>query len=115
MKKEKRGNIDNLRVPTSEQAREFGRRGGLASAAAYAKKKRLKEALETLLEMQDDEAMAGVDQTNALAIAMAMVKKAKKGDVQAAVYVRDTSGEKPVDEQIVDVGELRTLHVEIKE
>lgn len=115
MGKDRRGNINNLRVPTSEQAREYGRKGGLASVEAHAKKKRLKEALEVLLEMQDEEAVAGIDQTNALAIAMAMVKKAKKGDVQAAVYVRDTSGEKPVDEQIVDVGELRTLHVEIKE
>ena len=103
MKMDKRGNINNLRVPTSEQAREYGRKGGLASAESHAKKKRLREALEVLLDMQDEDAMAGINQTNALAIALAMVGKAKKGDVQAAVYVRDTSGEKPVDENELNI------------
>ena len=103
MKKDNRGNIENLRVPTSEEARKIGKMGGIASGEARREKKRLREALESLLDMQDEEAMAGIDQTNALAIALAMVKKAKKGDVQAAVYVRDTSGEKPVDENELNI------------
>ena len=100
---------------TQEEQRKIAQSGGKASVEARREKKRLKEAFKVLLDMQDEDAMAGVDQTNAMAIALAMVKKAKSGDVQAGVFVRDTAGEKPVDEQIVEVGELRKLEVEIKE
>ncbi|MBQ1393928.1 MAG: hypothetical protein IIY81_10450 [Lachnospiraceae bacterium] len=100
---------------TQEEQRKIAQSGGKASVEARREKKRLKEAFKVLLDMQDEDAMAGVDQTNAMAIALAMVKKAKGGDVQAGVFVRDTAGEKPVDEQIVEVGELRKLEVEIKE
>lgn len=100
---------------SKEEARAMGSRGGINSGEARREKKRLKEAFKVLLDMQDEDAMAGVDQTNAMAIALAMVKKAKSGDVQAGVFVRDTAGEKPVDEQVVEVGDLRKLEVEIKE
>ena len=106
-------------IPLSERTKEEQKRiaqmGGNASGEARREKKRLQEAFKALLDMQDEDALAGTNVTNAMSIALAMVKKAKKGDVQAGVFVRDTAGEKPVDEQIVDVGELRTLNVEIKE
>ena len=39
------------------------------------------------------------------AIAVAMAAKAKAGDVKAAVFVRDSAGDKPVD-QVQQVGEV---------
>lgn len=100
---------------TQEEQKKIAQMGGNASVEARREKKRLQEAFKALLDMQDEDSPVGTNTTNAMAIALAMVKKAKKGDVQAGVFVRDTSGEKPVDEQILDVGELRTLNVEIKE
>ena len=42
-------NTENLKVPTSEQAREYGRKGGKASGEARRRKKELKELLEIAL------------------------------------------------------------------
>lgn len=44
-------NVQNLRVPTSEEAREIGRKGGLASAKARRERKMLKETMLELLAM----------------------------------------------------------------
>lgn len=43
-------NEQNLRVPTSEEAREYGRRGGLASGEARREKATMKKTLEMLLD-----------------------------------------------------------------
>lgn len=43
--------IANLRVPTSAQAREYGRLGGLASAEAKRRRKAVREDLFELLEI----------------------------------------------------------------
>lgn len=42
-------NTDNLRVPTSEEAREIGRKGGIASGKARKEKASLRKGLETIL------------------------------------------------------------------
>ena len=42
-------NEGNLRVPTSEEAREYGRRGGIASGKARKRKANMKKTLEALL------------------------------------------------------------------
>ena len=44
-----RGNIDNLKTLTSEQAREYGSKGGKAGAEAKRKQKNLREAISSLL------------------------------------------------------------------
>ena len=43
-------NIENLRTPTSEEAREIGRKGGLASGKARREKKTMRETLREMLE-----------------------------------------------------------------
>lgn len=43
-------NIDNLRVLTSEEAREIGRKGGIASGEARQEKATFKKALQWLLD-----------------------------------------------------------------
>lgn len=88
--------IDNLRTPTAEQARERGRKGGLASAKARAEKKQLKELLEMALS-QPSEIVDGED--NYTAITAALVNKAIQGDTKAYEVIRDTLGQKPVEQQ----------------
>lgn len=94
---------------------EAGKKGGPRSQAVQREKRLLREALKMMLEMQDENALQGMDQTNAQAIAIAAIKKAKDGDIPACIFVRDTSGEKPVEKQEVEVGELQKLVVEVKE
>ena len=43
-------NIQNLKVPTSEEARENGRKGGIASGKARKEKATMKKTLEMLLD-----------------------------------------------------------------
>ncbi len=46
-------NEQNLKVPTSKQAREYGRLGGIASGKARQEKATMKKALEMLLDEQN--------------------------------------------------------------
>ena len=92
--------IDNLRTPTTEEAREIGRKGGLASAKARAEKKQLKELLELALS-QPSEIVDGED--NYTAITAALVQKAIQGDTKAYEVIRDTLGQKPTEQQQMDL------------
>ena len=92
--------IDNLRTPTTEQARERGRKGGIASAKARAERKQLKELLELALS-QPSEIVDGED--NYTAITAALVNKAIQGDTKAYEVIRDTLGQKPVEQAQMDL------------
>ena len=100
-------NADNLKVPTSEEARIFGKRGGEASVKARRKKKAMKETLEILLSLplkdgknineekvKNLAALKGKNINVQTAILYAQILKAIAGDTKAAEYVRDTSGNK---------------------
>lgn len=84
-------NEQNLKVPTSSEARKNGRKGGLASAEAKRKRKSLKE--ELLLMLSDGDVQKSVT--------LALIEKAMAGDTKAFEVIRDTIGEKPVDKLIV--------------
>lgn len=87
----KKGGLSNLKPITStEQAREMGRRGGLASAETRAERRALRELLDICL-MQRGEG----GQTNAESIVAALVGKALGGDVKAFGMILETLGEKP--------------------
>lgn len=103
-------NEENLKTPTTKEARERGAKGGIASGKARREKKLMRETLETLLGMplkngksasvEDIKSLAAVKGKNINvqeAILIAQVQKAMKGDTRAAEYVRDTIGQKPVD------------------
>ena len=107
---------DNLKVPTSEEAREFGRRGGIASAKKRRERKAMKETLEELLSMplkkgasadiskvRNIAAMKGKNITIHEAIMLSKLQKAAKGDVRAAEFVRDTAGQRPTDKMDMNV------------
>ena len=91
-----RGNKETLVVPTSEEARKYGSKGGIASAESRKKKKLLREAFKTLLdgkyEIEEGKQLGGYD-----ALATSMIKEALGGNVKAFVAIRDTIGEKPTD------------------
>lgn len=96
----KGGNPQYLIVPTSEQARINGSKGGKASAKSKKDRKSLKLALEILLDKDfiDDE-LGRVN--GAELIAMKQFERAIKGDTKAFETVRDTAGQKPVDKVMI--------------
>lgn len=104
-----------------EAARECGRKGGEALQNMGRRRRRLRDALGTLLSMRVDAdspvdviaraadvlASLGIeDPTGADAVALAQVLKAISGDTEAARYVRDTSGERPADQVTIIPGEM---------
>lgn len=90
-------NEENLNPIRSEkEARELGRKGGIASGEARRAKKTMKEMLDYLLEKEIENQKTGEKVTCREAMLSAMVKKAIGGDVKACQFVRDTSGEAPV-------------------
>ena len=101
-------NEQNLKTPSTEEARRRGKKGGIASGKARREKKLFRETLESLLTMpmkdgknasvDDIKNFAGIKGANISvqeAILIAQIQKAMKGDTRAAEYVRDTIGENP--------------------
>ena len=88
-------NDENLRTLSPSEAREYGRRGGVRSGEVRRERKAIRTALEECLAMDTD--LEGETVTNVEAIAAAMVKKAREGDVRAFVEVRNSVGEKPAE------------------
>lgn len=124
---------DNLIVPSSDEARKNGAKGGIASGKARREKKAMKDTLETLLAMPLKEGQAaGLEEIQSLAsvkgknisvqeaIMLAQIQKAMKGDTRAAEYIRDTSGNKmregllDYEEQQARIDKLRAETARIK-
>lgn len=80
---------------SSKEAREMGRKGGIASGKARAKRKAMRELLEEAMARKLD----GGDTTTAEAVTIALVERAMSGDTKAYEVIRDTLGEKPVDKK----------------
>ena len=97
------GRIENL-VPLTDDAR---RKGAYAANAARRRKRELRDLLAQLVtlpltpgELSDIDSVSGALDSNVTAqeaIALAQIAKAVKGDTQAAIFIRDTLGEKPRD------------------
>lgn len=99
-----RGNIENLRTLTPEEARKIGSMGGKASVEARRKKKSMKEAASSILSLNVTEDMKrtlkkmGVEDEDLImqtAALVSVLQKALKGDIRAAEFLRDTAGENP--------------------
>lgn len=80
-------NKENLRAPSTSEARERGKKGGKASAEARRNRKALRDELLELLSKGDVQEK----------MSLALIKKATKGDVKAFIAIRDTIGEKPIE------------------
>ena len=100
-------NEQNLKpVSSKKEARERGRKGGLASVEARRKRKSLKE--ELLLMLEDEELQQSV--------AIALIKQAQNGKVKAFGMLRDTIGEAPVEkvqttQTVVDLNGFSTEEI----
>ena len=101
----------NLRVPTSEQAREYGRRGGISSAKSKKKKADLKKAMQTLLALdvaseksKEQLEALGVEATNEMLLAFATFQQAVKGNQRAVENVIKLS---TVDKDKHDIAEQK--------
>ena len=93
---------------TTEEYKENGRKGGIASGKAKREKKRAKEILNIFLamplkkrkeadieEIQAFEQLKGKNITVNEAIQLRQVQRALNGDLNSACYIRDTVGDKP--------------------
>lgn len=101
-------NPENLiPVRSKKEARERGRAGGIASGEARRKKRTMKTAAKLLLDMavanpsvEKKMLEYGIPEdeiTNQMAVIVAMVNQATRGNVKAAAFLRDTIGESPVE------------------
>jgi len=106
--------MDNL-VQNRLSGEELSRAASAAakkSVEVRRKKKAMRELARDILDMQlaDEDAMKaelekrGVEQTEAAALLLAQLTRARAGDTEAARFLRDTSGQKPVDN--VAIGNL---------
>ena len=95
-------------VRSKKEAKEKGRKGGIASGEARRLKRTFKDRLKWLMELPMGEGeitedtdiknirlipsanLSAIDQ-----IIVAQFQKAAKGDTKAAEFIRDTIGEKP--------------------
>ena len=106
---------DNL-IPftklTKTEQRKIAKNGGIASGQARKAKKGMQNIAKWLLEMPLNDGqtaedikcfaeLAGKNITVEQAIMIKQLQKALKGDLQSATFVRDTSGQKPVEVQQV--------------
>lgn len=100
-------NEQNLKpVSSKKEARERGRKGGLASGEARRKRKTLKE--ELLMMLEDEEVQKSV--------AVALIQEAQNGNVKAFGMLRDTIGEAPVEkvqttQTVVDMSAFSTEEI----
>jgi hypothetical protein len=93
--------IDNLKVPTSEQAREYGQKGGLASVESKRRKREIREYMQGLLDSVVSKDKDGKEIIGAEAMAMRVFKAALGGDWKAWELARDTAGQKPIEKIMV--------------
>ena len=112
-------------VKTSEEAKKRGRNGGIASGVARRKKKELKALAKTILNnnIRDFAQVARIqeelpdleqqDITWGLVLLLKQFEKAKDGDPKAFEILRDTSGQKPVDQQEIDFTNKDKIEIKI--
>jgi hypothetical protein len=125
-------NEENLKPPTTSEARKRGKKGGVKSGKARKERKAMKETAEMILELtlkdgtvtdlEDIQSMAAANGKNITvqdAIILKQAQKALKGDIRAAEFIRDTSGNRPTNEQRMDVavdnGFIEALNAAVEE
>lgn len=98
--------VPNSELPP-EVLKERSSRGAKASNAARRRRKAMREIARTMLDTElraNDELRCMLedrgfeDFTEAAAILLAQLNKARNGDTEAAKFVRDTSGQRPADQ-----------------
>ena len=108
MEKTRKGS-ENLKVPTSEEARRYGQKGGQKSGEARRKNKSLREALRFLLQERYEYAGETVDGFELLAIKT--FEQAQNGSVKAFEVIRDSIGEKPTEVHAFEEGGVQDIQI----
>jgi hypothetical protein len=93
-------NLKSFTELTAEEQRKIASMGGKASVKARRRKKELKELLEIALSQPS---VDGVSEDNWTAITAALINKAISGDTKAYEVIRDTIGQKPTEQQQLDM------------
>lgn len=91
-----------------EQQREIARKGGIASAEAKRARKTLRDELLALLGEQRPDKQGNMVQVQT-AMSTALIKSALGGSVRAFEVIRDTIGEKPVENVTLTSGSFAAL------
>ena len=101
-------NIENLEPLSTEKAREIGSKGGKASVKVRRERKAMREQLEMLLKLplkneklKEQIADLGVEVKeidNQMAMTIALYQEAMRGNTKAYEIIRDTIGEKPIEQ-----------------
>ena len=99
MSKKRPPNAEATEFKTGEQQVKIARQGGIASGESRKRKKLLRECLDELLAREYT--TEGKTLTGSEALAVALMKKAMKGDVKAFEVLRDTAGEKQVEKVMI--------------
>ena len=105
-------NPENLIPQAHRLTVEEQSRGGRASGEARRKLKKLREYLEIALDKDTD--FEGEAMSNAEAITVALIRKAKSGDVRAYQTIRDGLGEKPVEHIVSEPTISRETYAEVE-
>ena len=98
------GNVNHTLTP------EEGQKGGIASGKVRREKRSMQELARLILNLsmkngevhsvEDIQSLADIQGKNITvdqAILLKQVEKAIKGDLQSATFIRDTSGQKPIE------------------
>ena len=112
--KQKYDYLKNLHLErfTEEERRANSSKGGKKGVETMRKKKAMRELARAILdldlkttdEFRKELQERGIPQTEAAAVLLAQLLRARTGDTEAARFLRDTSGQKPVDN--VAIGNL---------
>lgn len=105
-------NIENLtqagKPLSTEEAQKRGSKGGIASGKARRERKAMREQLEMLLKLPvkneklkkqiEDLGVKNKEINNQMAITIALYHEAMRGNTKAYELIRDTIGEKPIEQ-----------------
>lgn len=91
-------NNDNLRTPTTDEAREIGRKGGIASGEARRERKDMRYFAKIVLDELVKDKKSGVELPTRYAALKSVLKKVlKEGDHNALKTLAQLAGELPKD------------------
>lgn len=100
---------EGRRFEPGDRAREIGRKGGKNSKAKQKMRKTLREELLALLSEQITDKNSGRQMEAQRAMSTALIQQALRGNVKAFEIVRDTIGEKPVDNISISATDMSAL------
>lgn len=108
-----RANLKKCVPFTVETASAMGKKGAIASNKAQARARTFAEELKALLEVELTDSR-GDKVTTRKAISTALIKKALSGDRAAYAEIRDTVGERPVEQVETTIKEPRRFEFVLK-